>query len=637
MTYRPDIDGLRALAVTGVVLFHCGLGFPGGYTGVDVFFVISGFLINSIIWRQLQKRTFSFRDFWVRRIRRIFPAMLCMATTVSIAGYFLLLPGQLRNLGGSIVGTSLFGANIFFWRTSGYFSSASDEMPMLHCWSLAVEEQFYLFIPFLLWGLFRFFKNKQREAILVSILSLGVASFVLSVILTPKMISASFYLLPTRAWELATGAVLAFVPNFRIREKRWFAELCCLLGLGSILGSMLCYDNETLFPGLSAAPPVLGTALLIWVNGRANSKTEPTWIARLLSIKPIIFVGLLSYSWYLWHWPLLAIARASSVVELSLKLRLGIFFSSLILAFFSWKYVENMFRKKCSPNQEKLIVKSVLGTQFLILLLGAAFWFSQGMPQRVGQAVLAAESAKNARKYRINLNTTDVNANRLPLVGKEGGKRKLLVWGDSHAMSILPAVDEFLLEKQWEGRVATHMSTPPVLNWYNKSQYGLNADAPAFNEAVVNYIKREAVDYVLLHGRWVAYVEKDETFKKAMSETLKTLTQTDAKIIFLGGVPEHDINIPKGVALDLWHGSEYRHLLSTPHNTKPADGLGPSLSVAKELGIQIVDPKTMFLSSDGLRYDVSKNKTVLYHDSHHLSTAGARLMIKPILEESVSW
>ncbi len=334
--YRPDIDGLRAIAVGTVVLFHAGICCSGGYIGVDVFFVISGFLITSLLLKDLDRGTFTFVGFWERRTRRIAPALFVVSAATLVAGWLLLLPVDLINLGRATASQAVFAANVFYWLDSGYFSAASDEKPLLHTWSLAVEEQFYFIAPVLLWALYHVKPLRGRTSLLV-LMTLGiVSSFLVSVYGVARHPVAAFYLLPTRAWELLLGSLVATLPPIPSPlNRRTVRDFAATTGFASILVPAFLYTKETPFPGVAALAPCLGTALLIWANGRTEG-TAPTFIARLLSLNPIVFVGLISYSLYLWHWPLLAFATYYSPKLLPFSTRLLAVAAGIVLAILSW-------------------------------------------------------------------------------------------------------------------------------------------------------------------------------------------------------------------------------------------------------------------------------------------------------------
>ncbi len=338
LSYRPDVDGLRAVAVLSVVFCHAGFGFPGGYIGVDVFFVISGFLIAGLIYKELRQGTFTLANFWERRVRRILPALLVVTVVTMIAGWFILMPDAYLSLGKSVVGLALLGSNVQFWRDTNYFESAAEEKPMLHTWSLSVEEQFYLFVPLFLLILAR--KSQLHRAFLL-LAAAAILSFGVSIYGSHRYPTATFYLLPTRAWELFAGALLAFFPD------KWFAvsarwkEAAAVLGMALILIPCFVYDHETRFPGLTALPPVLGTALVIWSG---TLSTQFPLLSRVLAWRPVVFIGLISYSLYLWHWPMLSFSRYQSIKTLPGLDRLILVLVSVVVATISWRFVETPFR-----------------------------------------------------------------------------------------------------------------------------------------------------------------------------------------------------------------------------------------------------------------------------------------------------
>jgi len=335
--YRPDIDGLRAVAVLPVLFYHAKLGCSGGFVGVDVFFVISGYVISSLILKELAAGTFSMVNFWERRIRRILPALSLVVAAVLAMGWLFFLPEDFQILGNSVMAQSVMAANFYFWKGgTNYFAHSFDTKPLLHTWSLAVEEQFYLLFPLLMAFLFR----TKPKALRHWILGIAVVSLVVSVIgcYSTNNHRSTFYLLPSRIWELLTGALLAlnrgrFSTNPLKRESSGF------LGLALIAWSIFAYDDDTRFPGLAALPPCLGAALII-----ASSETKSSIIGRLLSFKPFVFIGLVSYPLYLWHWPLLIYATYVSGHELSFEthnqaLLVGLLLASFLLAVLSWKFV----------------------------------------------------------------------------------------------------------------------------------------------------------------------------------------------------------------------------------------------------------------------------------------------------------
>ncbi len=290
---------------------------------MDVFFVISGFLITSLIIGDLEQRRFSLLGFWERRARRILPALITVAGFTLVVGWFLLLPSDFARLGQSLLAQSVFGSNVFFWRQSGYFGPLADELPLLHTWSLAVEEQFYLLFPLSMVVISRFAFRFRSQLVL----ALGVASLAISIWAVQQTPGAAFYLLPSRAWELAVGAWLALQKD-NLRASDTIRQVVSFLGVGLIAFSVVAFDPATPFPGIAAIWPVLGTGAVIWANG-----TKLTFVGRLLATRPLVFVGLISYSLYLWHWPLFVFARyVNSTAFLSFGWNLGVVSLSFTLA-----------------------------------------------------------------------------------------------------------------------------------------------------------------------------------------------------------------------------------------------------------------------------------------------------------------
>lgn len=333
LAYRGDIDGLRALAVIPVVLFHAGVrGFRGGFVGVDIFFVISGFLITGILLRDAQMGQLSIAEFYRRRILRIFPALIVMALCTSVGAVIWLLPGEWERYARSLMATALFGSNISFYLATDYFNLGALSEPLLHTWSLAVEEQWYLAWPLVI-GLLA---TRRHGLILVTVVVITILSFACAIWLLPRDASATFYLLPTRAWELGTGAWLAV--SRHAPSRRWLAELMSVAALGMIAVAVKFYTETTPFPGLAAALPCVGAALLIHA-GRSD-----TWVSRRLAGGPFRQIGLISYSLYLWHWPVIVFAESGLFIGHGIPAKVAMIAVILILSVASWWYVERPFR-----------------------------------------------------------------------------------------------------------------------------------------------------------------------------------------------------------------------------------------------------------------------------------------------------
>ena len=351
LKYRTDIDGLRAIAVLAVLLFHIGVEpFSGGYVGVDIFFVISGYLITSIIVREIKGGNFSIVKFYERRFRRILPALTVVMASSLAFGVLLLHPKHLYDLGWSSIAASLFSSNILFYLESGYFAESAELKPLLHTWSLAVEEQYYIFFPVLLILIAKIDSKKYARWLI----PLALVSFTLCIVGMEFNVSGTFYLIPTRTWELLTGSLLA-INIFPGTKCQYVRNFLSITGFLMMAFSIFVYTPATNFPGIAAAIPTIGAALIIYsgIGGRSL-------VGRFLSLKPLVFIGLISYSLYLWHWPVIVYTKYYSIVELTnfeISVMLCFIFA---LSVFSWHYIEKTVQKKDFLHQKKQLVQCLI-------------------------------------------------------------------------------------------------------------------------------------------------------------------------------------------------------------------------------------------------------------------------------------
>jgi peptidoglycan/LPS O-acetylase OafA/YrhL len=344
--YRADVDGLRAVAILAVVLFHAHAPmFGGGFVGVDIFFVISGFLIGGIVFRDVDRERFSFATFYARRAKRILPALIAMSLAVTAIAVVLLRPDELADFAKADAAALVGSANIRFWALEHYFHSDWQTNPLVMTWSLGVEEQFYLFLPPLMLLVHRL---APRSMALV-ILGLSLLSFALSVHWTKSAPNAAFYLLPGRAWELGVGVLVAlWQERTRNRMRRPVAQILSLIATLAMLAPIVLFDEHTRFPGFAAMLPVLGTAVLI--------ATEPSTINRaVLASPPMRFIGLISYSWYLWHWPLMVFAAIALGQPLSPAMTAWVVALSFVVGVASWRFVEMPFRQPTTMPNSRLL------------------------------------------------------------------------------------------------------------------------------------------------------------------------------------------------------------------------------------------------------------------------------------------
>ena len=391
MQYRREIDGLRAVAVVPVILFHAGLEhFSGGFIGVDIFFVISGYLITTILMVEMESGRFSIARFYERRARRILPALFLVMLCCIPFAWLWMLPSQMEAFSKSLAAVALFGSNILFWREEGYFAATADLKPLLHTWSLAVEEQFYVVFPIALLVLRRLAHGRLIWVLaVVAVLSLGVSEWGWR-----NSPDANFYLAPSRAWELLTGSICALL-LMQSRSEPPSSNFISLAGMGLIVFSIFYFDEETPFPSIYALLPVLGTALII-VFGN-----ERTWVARLLSYPVFVGIGLISYSAYLWHQPLFAFARIRSGLEADQSLLLVLAAASFALAAASWHFVERPFRQ--GPQSLLTTRRAVFGFSAAISLgfiaFGAYGVASGGIPARATERLKGDVGHLEFHKY----------------------------------------------------------------------------------------------------------------------------------------------------------------------------------------------------------------------------------------------
>ncbi len=648
--YRPEVDGLRAVAVLAVVLFHAGLGFPGGYIGVDVFFVISGYLITSLILTDLEQGRFTIVNFWERRARRIIPALATVVLATLIAGWFLLLPGDYASLGKSAIWQSLFMANIYFWKATvaGYFAGAADEMPLLHTWSLAVEEQFYLIVPLVLTALFRFPRLRTLRVLLALFASGILVSLVASVYGVAYHRSVAFYFLPSRAWELLLGATIAILPPAWLIHQLPVRETVCYAGLAAILLPCFLYTGQTPFPGLAALPPCLGTALIVWGNTRNGQDTPPTSLGRLLAIRPVVFIGLISYSLYLWHWPIFAFSTYYLAGEpLTLGRRIVLIALGFALAIFSWRFLETPFRRKIVCARRNGMFRFAATALAVSFTFGASIFALRGLPQRLPEAVresLSYNPIVDDVFYGKDASIDDVASGNLPPFGSRDLSQPvtIVVWGDSHAMAALPAFDVLLRKRGLSGRAITHAAVIPVLGAFCADRsFGLGKDSLRFNEEAVSYIQRQRIPHVVLVACWSYYENPSggPSLRSALLDTVRRLVSIGSQpwIFLQVPYPHADINrilLRRRTNLALLDQSAF---CEKPGPWNGIEGNDPAfLDQLRKAGARIIDPRPAFLNETRNLYQIVKDNVILYRDNNHLTKVGAEKVLTPVLEKAFS-
>ena len=443
MKYRSEIDGLRALAVLPVILFHAGFEtFSGGYVGVDVFFVISGYLITTIILNEMEEDKFSLLLFYERRARRILPALFFVMLVSIPFALLLLAPSDLKDYGQSVVSTATFSSNFLFWLERGYFGTAIEFKPLIHTWSLAVEEQYYILFPIFMiitWQLG--LKRLLIFLFVIFLTSISIAHAASVFGVFDRVITGSFYLIPTRAWELLIGVFIAFYfKYYRFSLSIPINQTLSLIGFSMILVSIIFFDKETPFPSLYTLIPTLGTALLI------ISAVPKTIMHKILSIKQLVFIGLISYSAYLWHQPIFAFARHRFSNDVSDIVFLFFAILSLILAYVSWKWVEKPFRDKNKVSQKGILNFSIVGI-LIFIFLGSVFSFNNGFIKNYNKV----EQDIYFEFINIGIwNPKNMQSVNMRQFNKDDNRKKLLIIGDSFAEDLVNAVKESSLENKYQ-------------------------------------------------------------------------------------------------------------------------------------------------------------------------------------------
>lgn len=487
LIYRAEIDGLRALAVVPVVFFHAGIpGFSGGYIGVDVFFVISGYLITSILLADMSQGRFSLIGFYERRARRILPALIVMMLACIPFAYMWMLPGELVAFGKSLISTNLFVSNILFWRETGYFNPATELKPLLHTWSLAVEEQYYLLFPVFLLFMHHYARSAIGPAlILLIICSMGLAEWGWR-----NAPSATFYLAPTRMWEILVGAFCVVLTRRRVFPSHSLG----VVGLCMILVPIAVFSPDVPVPSLWTAIPVVGTALVLVFA------TSGTPVATMLQFRPFVAIGLISYSTYLWHQPLLAFARIRSVAELPSVIISLLVVGAFVLGWLSWRFVEAPFRRKPPCIGRRAIFAGTLGWMCAISVMSAALVIWEGVPSRTAPAGVRYSEIKLleqtlAPNYGLH-ETCDLDRFEATELCRSGDRSTALLWGDSFAMHLVQALENSPTKLDFVQ--ATYSQCGPIPDLAIQGTVTSWRSCMAFNDAVLAWFLDEPLIEIVI-------------------------------------------------------------------------------------------------------------------------------------------
>jgi peptidoglycan/LPS O-acetylase OafA/YrhL len=537
LAYRRDIDGLRGVAVLLVLAFHSNLGWvPGGFVGVDVFFVISGYLISGIIFAQIDAGTFSLAAFYGRRIRRIVPALVAMMLATLLAGMVLLYPSEWQDLGKSAIAATLSASNLFFWSTANYFDAPSNTKPLLHTWSLGVEEQFYLAFPLLMVLLAKVRRPWFRDGVLL--LAAGLSFWVSQRLLFGDPAGA-FYLPQSRVWELMVGALLAS-GMVSAPSARWAREAVAGGGLLAIAAAALLTRPTMPFPGAAALAPCLGAGALILAGGGSSA-------SRLLGSRPLVFAGLISYSLYLWHWPMIVFQRIAQVIHTGapdVVDRALLLAAILAVATLSWRWIEQPFRHG-RPRLPLFGALSPLGLASagagLVALCGVTILADHGAPGRYSPAAIRLASyldydpAPDMRQNACFLSDRAPFAafDQATCLHRRDGHPAFLLFGDSHAGHLYPGlVADFgagtdILQ-------ATATGCKPLVTEIGAAKPCARMIDFVFDD----YLHSNRVDLVLLSARW------DEDDLAGIAATRGWLLERGIRAVFIGPTPEYDLRLP---------------------------------------------------------------------------------------------
>lgn len=647
--HRSDIDGLRAIGVLAVIFFHVKINlFKGGFVGVDIFFVISGYLITHSIISDVSNGNFKLFDFYEKRARRIFPALSVMLIACAISSYFLMPSIDYLNFSKSLFASIFSFSNIVFWKETGYFDSPAEVKPLLHTWSLGIEGQFYIIFPILILFLFKLKKEKA-----ISVLTI---IFLFSIILSQWSAmyhsAVAFYLLPSRVWELIMGALLAF-KVFPAVENRKLNLFLSVLGTCLIFFSFVSFSANIAFPGLHALFPTIGTALIIYSNEK-----ELNLIGNIYSIRPLRFIGAISYSLYLWHWPLLVFYKYVSFSNLSFINTLIILFFSLIISIVSWKYVEAPFLKRNSMVPRKLFLYFSGSIALSLTIVSLSGYLTDGSPNRLSPTVAKYEKAAfenfEFSKYVFREMTPNRAKDRdFSVLGDISSLGyKFILWGDSHAHSLAPVFDKLAKEHGVKGWLAAYPACPPLLDIVRVDKRLRHIKCKEFNTEIISLIKENEIDHVILAAYWSIFTNDEPTiafskdafskenidecvvFKESFVNTLKKISDTKAKVWVAEQVPCQKVRVPIALAQYVMYGYDINQIgIQKDEHIKKLKKVNNVLNESAGKFKRINTEKLFFPKDKCVVYNDGKS---LYRDNHHLSEYGSVWlsdMFRPIFKQ----
>lgn len=646
--YRPDIDGLRAIAVLAVVGFHAFPGrVTGGFVGVDVFFVISGFLISSILISNLERGNFSLAEFYARRIRRIFPALLCVLIASLLFGWVALLAGEFRQLGEHIAAGAAFVSNLVLWRESGYFDIDAEAKPLLHLWSLGIEEQYYIVWPLVLW-----LAARIRMNLLWAAAGIAILSFALNVNGVHADPIGTFYSPLSRVWELLAGSMLAWVnihkpqslngiPQ-RLRHAGSFA------GFVMILCGILLVDRHAAFPGWWALLPVVGTTLVIAAGPQAVINRS------VLSRRIMVWFGLISFPLYLWHWPLLSFGFILENEAPSKQYRLLCVVAAVILAWATYRFIEVRVRRNTAGAN---LVRILVGLMIATGLAGLLIYKAQGVPSR--RVVIENLSAARSVEMTSNPEGKCPTAGTVTLPGSlctryasEHPRKTIVLWGDSSTGAWLPVFRDIGQRMNDAVINVMHLSCPPILDArktrFDVPEARLYCKDGQTQRQVIEYLRSLQPDLIVTIGAWNSYsphsnrefiTDRDGTDADPAStrrvisvkfpETLDTLAAIAPTLVFeswpiMPGTPKARTVSALGIS---------PKVMSVDRDEFEADSRAARTAIARAARIRTFDPATAICSET--RCDSVVGGVSFYADRYHVTPEGA-MQLRPALEAAIS-
>jgi peptidoglycan/LPS O-acetylase OafA/YrhL len=616
--YRADIDGLRAIAVLSVLAYHLKVGaFRGGFVGVDIFFVISGYLISAIILKDISSGKFSIATFYERRVRRIFPALIATLLGTSLLAYLYFLPAELVNFAKSLLAALFSVSNFYFWKQSGYFSAPVETKPLIHTWSLAVEEQFYVFLPIFLALAHRYFPRRIR----LSVILITILSFTISAVGAFRDPTTTFYLAHTRAWELMLG-VLISLEVFPAVTRPVLRNLAAAVGIALIGLSVFAYSSSTPFPGMAALAPCLGAALII-VAGRSGASL----VGRVLSFKPLVFVGLISYSLYLWHWPIVVFQGMESGLLSGVSVRMAKLICILVsfaVATLSWKFVESPFRAGRMRMPRPALFKVAAAAAAAVAAAGITAVVSRGFPSRYPTNALQVasyldyDSAKYFRDGTCFISSeykySDFDISQC--LREDSHKKNYLLFGDSHAAHL------------WYGLSTT-------LDGVNLLQATASGCKPTLDQPMLTaatckemmtYVYKEFlpnhhIDRLLIAARW----QNEDLLP--LSRSLDWLKDRGISVVVFGPMVQYDMALPRLLAFSI-RGND--QAIADEHRVDQR-GLDDAISeLAGKKGVEYV---SFYRSLCGPRscQEFAVDGVPLQFDYGHLTKEGSLLVAQKLI------